>query len=134
MRFLSDQNFQSMADFSCYFPANDGYSGMEIVRTKRYLKDLKKLRVTTAEQEKLEYSIATNPLAGDVIPDLAGVRKVRFGYGGKGKRGGGRVLYILRLEMDLVFMLQAFGKGNQADLSPDQKKMLRSIVKEIKDG
>lgn len=32
--------------------------------------------------------IAGNPQAGDVIPGSRGCRKVRWGAGGKGKRGG----------------------------------------------
>jgi hypothetical protein len=38
--------------------------------------------------------IATNPMAGDVIPDMGGVRKVRWGRTGSGKRGGVRVIYF----------------------------------------
>jgi hypothetical protein len=37
--------------------------------------------------------IASNPLAGDVIPGTAGLRKVRYSRQGVGKRGGVRVVY-----------------------------------------
>jgi hypothetical protein len=41
---------------------------VKLVRTGRYLKDLKRLGVTTAEVAKLETQVASDPLAGDVIP------------------------------------------------------------------
>jgi hypothetical protein len=37
--------------------------------------------------------IALNPLAGDVIPGSGGLRKLRWAAGGRGKRGGARVIY-----------------------------------------
>ena len=59
---------------------------MEFIRTTSFTKATQKLGVTEAELEALEAEIATNPQAGDVIQGLKGVRKIRFGYGGKGKR------------------------------------------------
>ena len=38
--------------------------------------------------------IARNPEAGDLIPASGGVRKVRWGRHGSGKRGGVRVIYF----------------------------------------
>ena len=37
--------------------------------------------------------LAENPLAGDEVPGTGGVRKLRFGASGRGKRGGARVIY-----------------------------------------
>jgi len=57
---------------------------MQLIRTTSYIKAITKLRLTEAEVEALETEIALNPKAGDVIKGLKGVRKIRFGYGGKG--------------------------------------------------
>ena len=38
--------------------------------------------------------IAANPKAGDLVPDTGGIRKVRWGRQGSGKRGGVRVIYF----------------------------------------
>ena len=48
------------------------------------------------EREDFVNFIARNPEAGDVIADTGGVRKVRWGRGGSGKRGGARVIYFYR--------------------------------------
>jgi len=53
---------------------------------------LKKLHATKDEIDALEAAIVANPNAGDVIPGLGGIRKLRFAVGGKGKRGGGRAI------------------------------------------
>lgn len=74
---------------------------MQIVRTTPYKKALKKLKASKQEIEALEQEIASNPLAGDVIPGLGGIRKIRFGMAGKGKKGGGRAVYYLRLRRTL---------------------------------
>jgi hypothetical protein len=42
--------------------------------------------------------IASDPEYGDVMPGTGGFRKVRVGREGMGKRGGARVIYILRNE------------------------------------
>jgi hypothetical protein len=52
---------------------------MRIVRTSRYIRDLKRLRASSDEIAALEQSIADDPLSGDVIPGLGGIRKLRFG-------------------------------------------------------
>ena len=55
--------------------------------------------------------IAGNPDAGDVIPGSGGCRKVRWGAGGKGKRGGVRVIYTARLANGVIVALTIYGKG-----------------------
>jgi hypothetical protein len=47
--------------------------------------------------ESLQHSLIANPEAGDVIPGSGGVRTLRLGVGGRGKRGGIRAIYLLRL-------------------------------------
>jgi putative transcriptional regulator len=39
--------------------------------------------------------LARNPEDGDIIPGTGGVRKLRWGKAGSGKRGGARVIYLL---------------------------------------
>lgn len=107
---------------------------MRIVRTRRYLKDLKRLGVTASEQDALERSIASDPIAGDVIRGLTGIRKLRFAFGGRGKSGGGRAIYFLLLADDTALLLTAYAKNEKADLSSDDRKALLALVKELTDG
>ena len=45
------------------------------------------------EQDAIVDLIAYEPSCGDLIPGTGGLRKVRVGRGGSGKRGGARVIY-----------------------------------------
>ena len=84
---------------------------MQLVRTTTFTKAIAKLKVTDAELDALESEIATNPQAGNVIKGLKGVRKIRFAFGGKGKRGGGRCIYLVLAIEDTIYLLLAYGKS-----------------------
>ena len=73
--------------------------------------------------------LAENPERGDVIPGTGGVRKIRWGYQNRGKRGGLRIIYYFRdLNMPL-FLLQVYKKGEKADLTSSEKKEMEAFVK-----
>jgi len=76
----------------------------------------------------LQLRIVADPDAGDLIPGTGGLRKVRWQGSGRGKRGGVRVIYYWAKKHDVVLMLLIYGKNEQDDLSPDQKKALRRII------
>lgn len=106
---------------------------MQIVRTARYLKDLKRMGAKAADVSRLEAEIVANPQAGDVIPGLGGLRKLRFALGGRGKRGGGRAIYFLMVARDTAIMVFAYSKAEREDLTPDQRKAALALVKELTD-
>ncbi len=69
------------------------------------------------ERAQLVEHLAYNPTAGTVIPSTGGIRKMRWGLEGRGKRGGARVIYFFHnLEMPL-FLLTAYAKNEREDLS-----------------
>ena len=72
--------------------------------------------------------IAHNPLAGDVIPGTGGLRKVRWGAGGRGKRGGARVIYYNQLNDGTVWLLMAYTKAKFDDLPPNILKELKNAI------
>jgi len=63
--------------------------GIETPIFQRYAADIWR----DGEREDFITWIAANPLAGDVIPGTAGLRKIRWSRQGMGKRGGARVIY-----------------------------------------
>lgn len=107
---------------------------MRIVRTSLFERSLKKLGASVADLAKLEAEIAVNPTIGDVIQGLSGARKVRFSMAGRGKSGGGRAIYVLVVAADTAYLLLAYSKKVQDDLSADQRKVLAEIVKALNDG
>jgi hypothetical protein len=99
---------------------------VKIVRTSAFSKCLKKLNASEGDIERLETELAANPAAGDVIQGLSGARKIRFAMGGKGKRGGGRAIYVV--------VWRAYSKAVQEELSSVQREALAAVIKEIVNG
>ena len=71
-------------------------------------------------------------MAGDVIQGTGGARKVRIPLEGRGKSGGGRVIYVDVVIREQIYLLMAYPKNVQTDLSQDQKKMMRKLIEIIK--
>lgn len=76
--------------------------------------------------------VADNPEAGDVIPDTGGLRKLRWGRQGMGKRGGARVVYFYHDDEMPLFLLLIYAKAQQEDMTPDQKRQARMLVGTLK--
>ena len=69
-----------------------------------------------------------DPETGDLIPGSGGVRKVRWGVKGRGKRGGIRVIHYARTRQGQIWMLTLYAK-NVAETIPAH--VLRQIKEEI---
>lgn len=80
----------------------------------------------------LEAILLENPQVGDVIEGTGGARKMRIQLEGRGKRGGGRVIYLDVFEHENLYLLFAYPKNVQDDLTPDQKKAIRMMIEEIR--
>ncbi len=74
-----------------------------------------------SDAERIEFInwIADNPLVGDVIPGAGGLRKVRWGRAGMGKRGGARVIYHTRLTSGELVLLLVYAKAKFDNLRPE---------------
>ena len=75
--------------------------------------------------------LATEPTAGDLIPGTGGVRKLRWGVEGRGKRGGARIIYYFHSDRMPLYLLAVFTKNERADLSPSERATLRSLVDQL---
>jgi hypothetical protein len=81
-----------------------------------------------AERAELVDYLAYNPTAGDVIPGSGGVRKMRWGLEGRGKRGGARVIFFFH-DMDMpLYLLTAYAKNERANLDQSEINTMRKIV------
>jgi hypothetical protein len=71
-----------------------GTGPITVVETPEFLAASRGL-LTDEERAVLVDYLAHNPTAGDLIPGTGGVRKLRWGLAGRGKRGGARVIYFI---------------------------------------
>ena len=86
----------------------------------------------------LKAALDQSPTAGDVIPGSGGLRKVRIGLSGRGKRGGGRVIYYVIVNRSTILLLDLYAKNDQDDLSAKELQALVTlrnlILGEIRSG
>ena len=87
--------------------------------------------ISDDEYRKLQLALVLRPKAGKIIPGSGGLRKIRWKSGGSGKRGGLRVIYFWDVPEDTIYMLLIYKKSKQEDLTPNQLKTLRNLVKEF---
>lgn len=86
------------------------------------------------EEERLEFIafIAYNPMAGDVIPGGGGVRKVRWGREGRGKRGGVRLVYYFHDGSIPLFLITVYAKSKKENLTRRELKSMSKLVVELR--
>lgn len=82
------------------------------------------------EYARLQNALVRDPEAGSVIPGSGGVRKLRWGRAGLGKRGGVRVIYYLKRRDGVIWMLTLYAKSEASDIPAS---VLRRIKDEIDD-
>ena len=74
-----------------------------------------------------------DPESGPVMEGTGGIRKVRFPMKNRGKSGSIRVCYTDFAEYEVTYLITAFEKKEQENLSDDEKKVLRKLVKALKE-
>jgi len=77
----------------------------------------------------LQAVLVADPEAGDLIPKTKGLRKIRWMGSGRGKRGGIRIIYYLVCHGE-IFMLYAYPKNRETDLSAKHLQILRELVEQ----
>ncbi|HNE06218.1 MAG TPA: type II toxin-antitoxin system RelE/ParE family toxin [Anaerolineales bacterium] len=102
---------------------------MIIVETQIFTRQVL-LLLSDEEYRLLQSVLANRPDAGVVIPSSGGLRKMRWGMTGRGKRGGVRVIYYWAVKQERILMLLIYPKNVKDDMTQEQLKILRKIVKE----
>jgi hypothetical protein len=90
---------------------------------ERYLSD--------DEYAELQGFLCDQPDAGRVVPGSGGVRKLRWNTADRGKQGGLRVLYYLRLAADQIVMVMMYSKNVRENVPA---RLLRQIKEECERG
>lgn len=100
---------------------------MLFIETEIFTEDVK-LLLDDDEYRKLQVFLTMQPDYGDLIQNTGGLRKIRWLAGGKGKRGGVRVIYFHRTGEFEIRLLLIYRKGIKDDLSATEKAVLKKII------
>lgn len=100
---------------------------MLFIETDIFTEDVKTL-LDDDEYHKLQVFLATQPDYGDLIQNTGGLRKIRWLSGGRGKRGGVRIIYFHRTREFEIRLLLIYRKGIKDDLSAGEKAILKKMI------
>jgi hypothetical protein len=86
--------------------------------------------LTDEEYHSIQLALLFQPRAGRVIRGSGGLRKLRWSRRGQGKRGGIRIIYFWEESSASFYLLYAFRKNEQEDLTAAQLRVLSRLVRE----
>jgi hypothetical protein len=104
---------------------------MRVVRLKPYIRAMERMDLDEQAMRLVEMSLIAAPEAHPVIKGLRGVRKARFALPGRGKSGGGRVIYYVAVK-SAIYLMTAYPKNERDDLSNDQRKAILAFIDGLK--
>jgi hypothetical protein len=104
----------------------------EFVESKVFSKQVGEL--CGAVLVRIQSDLVQNPERGAVVKGTHGVRKARVAdpASSRGKSGSYRYLYLYLEHAGRIHLLYFFSKGDQADLSPQQKQVIGALSQEIR--
>jgi hypothetical protein len=103
-----------------------------VIETNTYLSAARRL-MSEEERAAVVDVIAADPESGVVVQGTGGLRKMRIALRGRGKRGGGRVIYWYRSEGYPAVLLTVYAKSEAADLTLDQLRRFAAVGAAIVD-
>src|SRR5258707_13406337 len=103
----------------------------EFVESKIFSKQVRDLGVDVLA--RIQSDLVQNPERGAVVKGTHGVRKARVAdpASSRGKSGSYRYLYLYLEHAGRIHLIYLFSKGEQADLSPQQKQIIGALSQEI---
>ena len=104
----------------------------EFVESKIFFKQVRDLGVEVLA--RIQSDLVQNPERGPVVKGTHGVRKARVAdpASSRGKSGSYRYLYLYLEHAGRIHLLYLFSKGEQADLSPEQKGTIGALSQAIR--
>jgi hypothetical protein len=76
----------------------------------------------------LQVHLLAQPELGEIVPGSGGVRKLRWAMPGRGKRGGMRVIYFLRLRNQEIWLLTLYPKNVVDNIPAGVLRKIREAI------
>jgi hypothetical protein len=102
---------------------------MRFVETPIFTKVIDRL-IDAEGYRGVQIALMLRPEQGPVVRGGGGLRKLRWARPGGGKSGGFRVIYYWAPGEEVFYMLYAYAKNEQGDLTPAQTRALGQLVRE----
>lgn len=104
----------------------------EFVESRIFFKQVRELGVEVLA--RIESDLVQNPERGAMVKGTHGVRKARVADPAslRGKSSSYRYLYLYLEHAGRIHLLYLFSKGERADLSPEQKRIIGALSQAIR--
>ena len=86
---------------------------MIFIETPIFTKEIQKY-LSDDGLRNMQSALLLRPEAGDLIPGSGGLRKLRWAGGGKGKRGGLRIIYYIDYP-ETIYLLFPYKKSKKEE-------------------
>lgn len=103
------------------------------IEVPMFTKKWKELGLTDETLRELQNILLNDPKTGDVIQGTGGLRKIRIPMPNKGKSGGSRVIYVDIELKEIIYFINVYTKNEKDDLTEEEKKAFKAIVKRLKE-
>ena len=77
------------------------------------------------EYAALQWELVFHPEMGVLVPESGGLRKLRWGAKGNGKRGGVRIIYYYKNSEGQIWLLTMYSKNEAENIPIDVLKKIR---------
>ena len=102
----------------------------QIIVLEPFRRQAKRLKIAGLEEAAVD-AVKKRSMGGVLIPGSGGLRKLRIALPGRGKRGGARVLYCLKVVGSRAYLLGVLSKNQQEDFSPEFLKAMSELAKQV---
>lgn len=103
------------------------------IEVPMFTKKWKELGLTDETLRSLQNVLLNAPKSGDVIQGTGGLRKIRIPMENRGKSGGSRVIYVDIELKETIYFVNVYSKNEKDDLTEDEKKAFKAVVKILKE-
>lgn len=104
------------------------------VQTKEFSHNWDNLGLDDDDLRRLEQELLTNPSGYPVIVGTGGLRKARFAFSGRGKRGSVRVCYVDFVMFETIYLITAYSKNEKDNLTMSERNAIRQQILLLQDS
>ena len=98
------------------------------IQTTEFTKNWERMGLNDDDLRRLELEILRNPQVGPIVPGTGKLRKMRFAFFDRGKRGSTRVCYVDFVFYETVYLITVYPKNEKDDLTMTERNTIRNAI------
>lgn len=106
----------------------DEYMTRTFIQTSEFVRRWEELGFQDEDIRRLEYEIMKNTKVGPVIRGTGGLRKMRFAFEQRGKRGSVRICYVDFSEKSTVYLITVYFKKEKDNLTREECNKIKKLI------